>query len=177
MHSQGGFVAQHDREVERERLHVRALFRHDIESQHVNRRPGIRFVEHVGCGVQDDGPGQVRARNEPQGVLARFDRVARDEEVVIERDARRGIGARMPDAVPGDELAEQLAPARHGPAVLDGDPRERDVLTHAAALTEWVSLSEGRRSPRKEDQADKFLHASRHHRSSERASFYWQNLR
>ena len=74
---------------------------------------------------------------------------------VIERDARRRIGAGMPDAVPRHELPEQGAPARDGTAVLDGDGRVGDVLRDTAALAEGVALGTRRRGHadgRREDE-------------------------
>ncbi len=97
-------------------------------------------MEHVRRAAQDDGPGCRRPRDQPERVLARPHLVPFEAHGMIERDARRRIGAGMPHAVPRHETAEQLAPASDRAAVLHRDRRVRHVLRDAAALAERISL-------------------------------------
>jgi len=49
--------------------------------------------------------------------------LALDQHALRERDGGGVVGAGVPDLAPGHEVAEQLAPARHGAVVVDGDGR------------------------------------------------------
>ena len=52
----------------------------------------------------------------------------------------RGISARVPDAIPFDERAEQRTPTRDGPVVFDADIGVADALGDGAVLTERDAL-------------------------------------
>ena len=62
------------------------------------------------------------------------------DDVVIKDDSSGGVGARMPDAVPRNELAEEGASTRDWSPLCDGDRGERNRLADAPALTEWIAL-------------------------------------
>ena len=100
-------------------------------------------MKYVGCATEDERPGATVARDEPDRIFAGLHLVIVEEHVVVERDSRRRVGARMPDAVPGNELAEESASSRDGTAVPDDDLCERDILSDRAALTWWISLRGG----------------------------------
>src|SRR5436305_439387 len=90
--------------------------------------------------TQDERPWSRLARNEPHRILASFELLPLDQHVVIERHSRRRISTGVPNAVPGYELAEEHSTVRHGPSVAHRNLCKRDILCHAPALTERISL-------------------------------------
>jgi hypothetical protein len=97
MHAHHSRIAEHDGEVDRERLHVRAGLGLNVDAQRIEFTSGIRLVKHVRLPVQNECPGTVAAGNYPHRVLARLDCFSLDQHVMAEGYPRRGISSRMPD--------------------------------------------------------------------------------
>src|SRR5687767_15651815 len=90
--------------------------------------------------TKDHSPRRILAGDHPQRILPGAERLAFDEDIATESDPGRRVGARVPDRVPGNERAEELASPGDGSAVGDGDLGESDVLRHRSSLTWRIAL-------------------------------------
>ncbi len=103
----------------------------------------MKRVRHT---IEDEAPRTMFAGQKPEGIFTSFELVPFDEDVVIDHDPCGRVGTGMPDRVPWYELAEECSPSRDGPAIRDGDVRERDGLRDTSALTERIALCGERRA-------------------------------
>lgn len=79
----------------------------------------------------------------PDSVAPRGERLPVDLDRAGHAEPRGAVGARRPDAPPGDERPEQRPPARHGPPVDDLDLRPGDGLPDAPGLAARRALRRG----------------------------------
>src|SRR5918996_4624608 len=125
-------IGVHHRKVEPQRLHVRSGIRPDQDSEGV-LPSRIRLVKDLGGMAEYEGP-LLRAGNNPDAVGALCHRLALQQYVSAEADGACGVRAGIPFPLIRHDAAEQPAPARYRPPVLDRDQDSSHPLLQAGML-------------------------------------------